>query len=201
MIKTTFVFAPVEKPKPVPQPVYEAPKVEKPAVVQENTPSPEKAPVPQKDDLKVEKRRSGPSVAANGPSTGVYQSQKTAAPRTTISNSLMSPTRNIKSRKTVVTDSGSKKVVQMPADAQKVSSPRSPGSGKWAARKGMKQAKASDIFGDFFGFGPNPQGCMAKNAEPIDLKKEKARLLGLLGEEAKRYDVQGMHIDLNSKTE
>lgn len=37
----------------------------------------------------------------------------------------------------------------------------------------MNQARASDIFGDFFGFGPNPPGCMSKGTEPIDLKKEK----------------------------
>ena len=37
----------------------------------------------------------------------------------------------------------------------------------------MNQARASDIFGYFFGFGPNPPGCMSKGTEPIDLKKEK----------------------------
>lgn len=33
------------------------------------------------------------------------------------------------------------------------------------------------------------------------MKKEKEKFLGLLGLEAKRYDVQGMHIDLNNKME
>lgn len=40
---------------------------------------------------------------------------------------------------------------------------------------------------------------MSKGAEPIDLKKEKEIFLGLLSNEAKRYDVQGMHVDLNAK--
>jgi hypothetical protein len=57
----------------------------------------------------------------------------------------------------------------------------------------------SDIFGDFFGFGPNPPGCMAKNTQPVDVKKEKERFINLLTAEAKRYDIQGMHIDLNKK--
>jgi len=68
-------------------------------------------------------------------------------------------------------------------------SPRSPGNGKFASRRQSKKEKASDIFGDFFGFGPNPPGCMSKGAEPIDLKKEKEIFLGLLSNEAKRYDV------------
>jgi hypothetical protein len=68
-------------------------------------------------------------------------------------------------------------------------------------RKDMKNARASDIFGDFFGFGPNPPGCMSKNTEPIDLKKEKQKFLDLLTQEAKRYDIQGMHFNLNTKME
>ena len=42
---------------------------------------------------------------------------------------------------------------------------------------------------------------MSKGTEAIDLKKEKEKFLGLLGLEAKRYDVQGMHVDLNGKME
>lgn len=57
----------------------------------------------------------------------------------------------------------------------------------------------SDIFGDFFGFGANPPGCMSKGAEPIDIKKEKERFMSLLTQETKRYDVNGMTIDLNQK--
>lgn len=117
------------------------------------------------------------------------------------SSTLMSPIRNQK-RKTIVTESGTKKVVNLDADGIELGtkiSPRSPGNGKFASRRQSKKEKASDIFGDFFGFGPNPPGCMSKGAEPIDLKKEKEIFLGLLSNEAKRYDVQGMHVDLNAK--
>lgn len=35
--------------------------------------------------------------------------------------------------------------------------------GKYGARKNRKAAtETNDIFGDFFGFGPNPPGCMSK---------------------------------------
>lgn len=79
-------------------------------------------------------------------------------------------------------------------------SPTQPGSAdRFQKRRAQKQQKASDIFGDFFGFGPNPPGCMSKGAEPIDIKKEKERFMALLTQETKRYDVNGMTIDLNQK--
>ena len=77
----------------------------------------------------------------------------------------------------------------------------SPKNAKYAQRRTDKHTRASDIFGDFFGFGPNPPGCMSKGAAPIDLKSEKAKFLELLSAEAKRYDIQGMHFDLNTKME
>lgn len=73
--------------------------------------------------------------------------------------------------------------------------------GNYGMRKLKKPPQEHDIFGDFFGFGPNPPGCMSKGTDVIDLKKEKEKFLGLLGLEAKRYDVQGMHVDLNGKME
>jgi hypothetical protein len=42
---------------------------------------------------------------------------------------------------------------------------------------------------------------LSKGAAPIDLKAEKAKFLELLSNEAKRYDIQGMHFDLNTKME
>ena len=72
---------------------------------------------------------------------------------------------------------------------------------KYADRRLKKQEKVQNIFGDFFGFGPNPPGSSSKNTEPIDVKKEKEKFMHLLGLEAKRYDVQGMHIELNNKLE
>lgn len=113
----------------------------------------------------------------------------------------MSPIKNDRKRKTVVTDAaGSKHVVQMAPEGTGLLPP-SPRRGRYGARKNLKRAEATDIFGDFFGFGPNPPGAMSKGAETIDLKKEKEKFLGLLGLEAKRYDVQGMHVDLNTKME
>jgi hypothetical protein len=53
------------------------------------------------------------------------------------------------------------------------------------------------VFGDFFGFGPNPPGALSKNCDPIDIKKEKEKFINLLVEETKRYDIQGMHTELN----
>eukprot|EP00355_Strombidium_rassoulzadegani_P010508 CAMPEP_0168615520 /NCGR_PEP_ID=MMETSP0449_2-20121227/4545_1 /TAXON_ID=1082188 /ORGANISM="Strombidium rassoulzadegani, Strain ras09" /LENGTH=73 /DNA_ID=CAMNT_0008656259 /DNA_START=703 /DNA_END=924 /DNA_ORIENTATION=- len=61
--------------------------------------------------------------------------------------------------------------------------------------------KVSDIFGDFFGFGPNPPGSLAKNSEAINVKKEKEKFIHLLNLEAQRYDVQGIYVDLNQKME
>ena len=42
---------------------------------------------------------------------------------------------------------------------------------------------------------------MSKGTEPVDIKKEKERYLGLLTAETKRYDVQGMYQSLKGKTE
>lgn len=110
-------------------------------------------------------------------------------------------------RKTVVTTNGQKKVVAVEAPAlqnQRASegqSPtRSPGSSKVLNRRMSKAKKINDIFGDFFGFGPNPLGCMAKGNPNIDVKKEKEKFMSLLTAESKRYDIQGMHTDLNNKT-
>jgi len=59
--------------------------------------------------------------------------------------------------------------------------------------------KVSDVFSDFFGFGPCPPGAMAKSTEPVDVKKEKDKFIALLTAETKRYDVQGISVDLNNK--
>ena len=64
---------------------------------------------------------------------------------------------------------------------------------KFEERRRKKDSKVSDVFGDFFGFGPNPPGCMSKNTEPIDIKKEKEKFLAMLVQEGKRYDVHSMH--------
>jgi hypothetical protein len=42
---------------------------------------------------------------------------------------------------------------------------------------------------------------MSKGNSTVNLKVEKAKFLELLNAEAKRYDIQGMHVDLNTKME
>ena len=41
------------------------------------------------------------------------------------------------------------------------------------AKKSARKNAKNDIFGDFFGFGDNPEGCMAKDGPAVDVKKEK----------------------------
>ena len=90
----------------------------------------------------------------------------------------------------MVTESGKKKIVT-DDELKKMSTVggESSARAKLSARKQKQQSKVNDIFGDFFGFGPNPPGCLAKNTQPVDVKKEKERFIQLLSAEAKRYDV------------
>ena len=109
-------------------------------------------------------------------------------------------------RKTVVTTNGQKKVIAVDAPGMQdqrglgQSPTRSPGSSKVLNRRMSKAKKINDVFGDFFGFGPNPLGSMAKGNPNVDVKKEKEKFMSLLTAESKRYDIQGMHTDLNNKT-
>ena len=58
-----------------------------------------------------------------------------------------------------------------------------------------------DALGDFFGFGENPPGCLARDAvTPIDVRKEKNRILDLMDEEAKKYDTKNIIADLQTST-
>lgn len=66
-------------------------------------------------------------------------------------------------------------------------------------RRNTKKDQISDVFGDFFGFGPNPPGCMAKGAPPVDFKKEKENFISLLKEEMKSFDIEAIKVDLNEK--
>jgi len=40
---------------------------------------------------------------------------------------------------------------------------------------------------------------MSKNSDPVDIKKEKDKFIALLTAETKRYDIQGISVDLNNK--
>lgn len=42
---------------------------------------------------------------------------------------------------------------------------------------------------------------MAKDGDPVDIKKEKEKFIQLLELEAKRYNINSMYTDLNTKTE
>jgi len=66
-------------------------------------------------------------------------------------------------------------------------------------RRNSKKDKISDVFGDFFGFGANPPGCMAKGAAPVNFRLEKEKYIALLKEEAKRYDLNSIKTDLENK--
>ena len=85
----------------------------------------------------------------------------------------------------------------MQGEFDAIASPVNAMSSKRSARDRAK----NDIFGDFFGFGDNPEGCMAKDGPSVDVKKEKEKYISLLELEAKRYNIQGMYTDLNNKTE
>lgn len=71
----------------------------------------------------------------------------------------------------------------------------------YIAKKSYRANRTADIFGDFFGFGENPNGCMAKDGPAIDVKKEKDKYMSLLELEAKRYNIQNMYTDINAKTD
>ena len=106
---------------------------------------------------------------------------------------MVSPSRGLPKRKTVITDNGSKRVVEAGSRGGVASPTEGYGSAsKLETRRNKKKEKVNDIFGDFFGFGPNPPGCMSKGTEPIDLKREKEKFIGALNSEAKRYDAAGM---------
>jgi len=68
-------------------------------------------------------------------------------------------------------------------------------------RKANKKEKISDVFGDFFGFGANPPGCLKKDLPNFDFKKEKVKFLAMLNEEIKQYDLQTIKSDMDSKIE
>ena len=179
----------------------------------ESTPSPQKtlqAPTPQRPVDRATPQANGATLTVNA-----AKAQATAQPSSMVGRGSMSPNEarsptgrasGYAKRKTVVTTGGQKKVVAVEAPAlqnQRASdgqSPRSPGSSKVLNRRMSKAKKINDIFGDFFGFGPNPLGCMAKGNPNIDMKKEKEKFMSLLTAESKRYDIQGMHTDLNNKT-
>ena len=118
-----------------------------PPAPQEATPSPQRniqAPVPQKTQQPPENMsRRGTSQGANSQVSGTKSQipqinrnmgSRQGADRSG-SSTLMSPIRNQK-RKTIVTESGTKKVVNMDAENVEAKvSPRSPGNGKFASRR------------------------------------------------------------------
>ena len=69
-------------------------------------------------------------------------------------------------------------------------------------RKANQKSKIDDVFGDFFGFGQNPPGCMKKDMDKQpDWKKEKAKFIAQLKAEIKEYDLQGIQDDMDNKIE
>lgn len=113
---------------------------------------------------------------------------------------MVSPSRVPVKRKTVITESGTKRIIDK-NEGQASPTAGSATATRLAQRRDKKKAKASDVFGDFFGFGANPPGAMSKGTEPVDLKKEKERFMGLLQTETKRYDLDAMNRNLEMKTD
>lgn len=104
-------------------------------------------------------------------------------------------------RKTVViTESGSKKVVNTD-DLLELQKHSENVISKVKNRRQTKKEKIADVFGDFFGFGANPPGCLAKGAPAVNFKAEKERFIQILKEEQKKYDLTYIKIDLESKIE
>lgn len=117
---------------------------------------------------------------------------------------MVSPNRgsttNLK-RKTILGEDGKRRVVQnLPSSpGSPALADRSPTSAEKSRRRRQLKKGDGDIFGDFFGFGPNPAGCLSKGAEPINVKAEKDKFGQLITAEAKRYDVNSMKTNLNTK--
>lgn len=111
-----------------------------------------------------------------------------------------SPTRNFKKKTVTSTVEYVAPVIQRVQSPAPIYSPR-PLDSRYQKRRDNRGQSNTDLFGDFFGFGENPAGCMAKDGEAIDVKKEKEKYMNLIEQEAKRYNIQTMYTDLNHKTE
>lgn len=110
---------------------------------------------------------------------------------------LGSPVNNPTKRKTVVvTDDGIKKLINT---NELLEFQEQQKQGKANNRRNVKKDKISDVFGDFFGFGPNPPGCMSKGAPEVNFKAEKEKFLGLMKNESKQYDIEAIKVDLINK--
>lgn len=123
-----------------------------------------------------------PRVSYLGNKSPVSKPKSNTGAPPIIKEAMISPSRQTTKRKTVINEDGVRKVVSGNAIPGSPSDPKAHGQGTNSAhrlesRRLKKSAKVNDIFGDFFGFGPNPPGCMSKGTEPIDLKKEKEKFI------------------------
>lgn len=120
-----------------------------------------------------------------------------------------SPTKSMK-RAVTMNEDGEKRVVNLdeaksPIKKVKSKPPlsgiiRSPNQ-RYIERRNKNKEKVADIFGDYFGFGSIPEGALKKDGNPINVKNEKNAFIAYLDEEAKKYDVAEMHVDLEKKME
>lgn len=172
--------------------------VEERKIVAEATPSPQKMNAVRQRSPTAAEAQPKASFAGKGRTT----IRSPGAGSLGASEAMASPSRGLPKRKTVITDNGSKRVVEAGSRGGLASPTEGYGSAsKLETRRNKKKEKVNDIFGDFFGFGPNPPGCMSKGTEPIDLKREKEKFLGALNAESKRYDAAGMITGLKNKTD
>jgi hypothetical protein len=108
---------------------------------------------------------------------------------------MASPVNRGKRKTVVVTGEGTKKLM----NTEELMNFQDQQKDRLSKRRNNKNHKISDVFGDFFGFGPNPPGCMAKDAPRVDFKGEKEKVIETLKTEMKTYDIEAIKIDLNNK--
>lgn len=61
--------------------------------------------------------------------------------------------------------------------------------------------KAEDIFSDFFGFDDLPAGATSKGTWDVKVQEEKVKFMSLIDAEAKRYNINNIHTDINHKVD
>lgn len=85
---------------------------------------------------------------------------------------------NTNKRKTVVVaEDGTKKLVDTNKFLSHEDICESTNKKHFSRRHGKSKEKISDVFGDFFGFGPNPPGVMSKGAPTVNFKGEKEKFI------------------------
>lgn len=141
-----------------------------------------------------------PRLKPQAPKTSKPNTSQVSTRKTLVSGvdkGRVSPNLGVR-RKTITTESGARKVVREPSPLpQEPEEDTQPQYSSRIKNKRQQKKKIDDVHGDFFGFGPNPPGCMKKDGKPVNFKVEKEKFVKLLKEEVKSYDLQSIQTDLN----